>query len=428
METNIIKGNLNITGKLAILGGEPVIKNISSPIGPAPYIDETMVDAIVKTTRSGIWCRIQSAKGTVSTFEKEYAKLMGTKYCVAVGAGTQALNTAVEAFGIGPEDEVITSPATDIGTLSAILFSRALPVFADLDKESFQLDPEDVERKITANTKAIIPVHLGGQPANMERIMTIARKHNLKVIEDACQAHLTEYQGKLLGTIGDLGCFSFQASKNIACGEGGAVIGNDEEVMERCFTIQNHGTSRKGLTETIGPKYRMNEFEGAILLGQLPGVKERHARRDTNARYMNSKFKDFPGIVPQKLYEGTGRCAWWHYLTFYHKEHFNNVDRSKVIKALAAEGVRCSGYITTGLHRSVVASDHILNLNVYKKMYSRARLKKYREELSLPNCDKVGQENLMFGAIGLETTKDTMDSIFNAIVKVYENRDKLASL
>ena len=171
---------------------------------------------------------------------------MGTRFCVGVGAGTQALSASVEALGIGAGDEVITSPYTDIGTLSGILFSRALPVLADLDRESFQLDPDDVERKITENTKAIMPVHIGGQPADLERIMAIAKKHNLKVIEDACQAHLTEYQGKKLGTIGDLGCFSFQASKYIACGEGGAVVGDDEELMDNVYTVQNHGTSRKG--------------------------------------------------------------------------------------------------------------------------------------------------------------------------------------
>jgi len=162
----------------------------------------------------------------------------------------------VEALGIGPGDEVITSPFTDPGTISSILTSQALPVLADLDRESFQLDPDDVERKITENTRAIMPVHIWGQPANMERIMAIARKHNLRVIEDACQAHLSEYQGKKLGTIGDLGCFSFQSSKTIASGEGEAIIGNNEELMDKCYTVHNHGTSRKGRTETIGPKYR----------------------------------------------------------------------------------------------------------------------------------------------------------------------------
>ena len=416
----------NITdnaGKLAILGGEQIRKNKSWPSWP--YIDENVVDSIVKTTRSGIWCRIDSKSGTVSTFEKAYAELMGVKTSVAVGSGTQALSTCVEALGIGPGDEVITSPYTDPGTLQSILGSRALPVLADLDRESYQLDPDDVERRITENTRAIMPVHIMGQPCNMERIMAIATKHNLKVIEDACQAHLSEYQGKKLGTIGDLGCFSFQTSKTIACGEGGAIIGNDELLMDKCFTVQNHGTSRRGRTETIGPKYRMNEFEGAILLGQLAGAKERFIRRNENAAYLTSKLKDFPGVVPQKLYEGTKSGSFYLYAMSYHKEHFNNAERSKFLKALNAEGISLSGYIPNGLHKEPWV-DHILNLKVYQKMYSPARLKRYREEMSNPVCDKVCDEMLMLWASGpLLGEKTDMDDIINAIMKVYDNRDKL---
>lgn len=410
-------------GKLAILGGEQIRKNKSWPSWP--YIDENVVDSIVKTTRSGIWCRIDSKSGTVSAFEKAYAELMGVKTSVAVGSGTQALSTCVEALGIGPGDEVITSPYTDPGTLESILGSRALPVLADLDRESYQLDPDDVERRISENTRAIMPVHIMGQPCNMERIMAIAGKHNLKVIEDACQAHLSEYQGKKLGTIGDVGCFSFQTSKTIACGEGGAIIGNDEELMDKCFTVQNHGTSRRGRTETIGPKYRMNEFEGAILLGQLAGAKERFIRRNENAAYLTSKLKDFPGVVPQKLYEGTKSGSFYLYAMSYHKEHFNNAERSKFLKALNAEGISLSGYIPNGLHKEPWV-DHILNLKVYQKMYSPARLKKYREEMSCPVCDKVCDEMLMLWASGpLLGEKSDMDDIINAIMKVYDNRDKL---
>src|SRR5512137_1129995 len=171
-------------GKLAILGGTPVAKDKVWP--DWPYVDERVVEEVVKTTRSGIWCRIQSPNGTVPTFEQEFAKIYGTKTSVSTGSGTQALNTVVEAMGIGPGDEIITSPYTDPGTIQGILVSRALPVMADLDTESFQLDPADVERKITKKTKALMPVHIMGQPCNMERIMQIAAKHNLKIIEDSC--------------------------------------------------------------------------------------------------------------------------------------------------------------------------------------------------------------------------------------------------
>lgn len=416
------------TRKLAILGGEPVISNNPPAMAPGPYIDDKMIESMAKTIKSGIWCRIQSPDGTVPTFEKEFAKFMGTKFSVSTGAGTQALNTCVEALGIGAGDEVITSPYTDIGTISGILFSRALPVFADLDRESFQLDPDEVEKRINKNTKAIIPVHIGGQPANMERIMQIARKHNLPVIEDACQAHLTEYQGKKLGTIGDLGCFSFQASKNIACGEGGAIIGNDEVLMDKCFTVMNHGTTRGGQHALIGPKYRMNELEAALLLPQLQTIKGRHDKRNENAWYMRGKLRDFPGIISQKLHEGTGTSAWWLYMASYRKEKFANAPRDKFIKALSAEGVNAGSYIKYGFHNSDVIQKHILDLKVYRKFYTAERLKKYRDELACPVCDAVCNEEMITFDIPAAPKRSYLDRMFDAIVKVYENRDKLNSL
>lgn len=420
-------GNLtNKASMLAILGGQPVRQNKAWP--EWPYWDDEVIDTLTKTARSRIWCRIQSASGTVPTFEKEYAKLTGARFCVATGAGTQALHTCVEAMDIGPGDEIITSPYTDPGTIASILSARALPVMADLDPASYQLDPDDVERRITENTKALMPVHMMGQPADMRRIMAIAKKHNLPVIEDACQAHLARFDGKTLGTIGDVGCFSFQSSKTIACGEGGAIIGSDETLMDRCYTVHNHGTSRRGLTETIGPKYRMNEFEAAVLLGQLSGAKERFERRNQNAAYLSSRLKDIPGLTPQKLYEGTESGSFYLYPMSYHKELFNGVPRATFLKALAAEGVSLSPYIARGLHREPWI-DHILDSKVYKKMYSAQRLREYREQCACPKCDQVCEEMAMLWASGpLLGAPQDMDDIADAIEKVWINRDQLAQV
>ena len=419
----------NVAGKagtLAVLGGDPVRKNKGWPAWP--YRDDEVMDSLENTANSGIWCRIQSKSGAVPTFEKKYADLMGTAFCVATGSGTQALHTCVEAMGIGPGDEVITSPYTDPGTIASILCARALPVLADLDPESFQLDPDDVERKITENTRAIMPVHIMGQPCDIDRIMAIARKHNLKVIEDACQGHLGEYRGKKLGTIGDLGAFSFQTSKTIACGEGGAIVGNEEQLMDQCYTVHNHGTSRRGRTEVIGPKYRMNEFEGAVLLGQLPGVQERFARRNENAKYLASKLKGFPGVVPQKLYDGTDSGAFYVYGLTYRKEHFNDASRGAFIKAIRSEGVGFGSYIGQGLHKEPWV-EHILSDKVYQRMYSAERLRQYREENACPHCDEVCQNVIAFWSSGiLLGEKEDMDDIVNAIFKVHENRDKLKAV
>ncbi len=412
-------------GKLAIHGGTPVRVKVW-PKWPAMIADEKLIESVVKTTKSGIWSRIQSPTGTVATFEKEYARLMGTQFCIGTGSGTQALATSVEAMDFGPGDEIITSPYSDFGTVSAILTSRALPVLVDLDRDSFQLDPDEIEKKINKNTKAIIPVHIMGMPCNMERIMAIARKHNLKVIEDACQANFSKYQGKQLGTIGDLGCFSFQASKQISCGEGGAIIGNDEVLMDRCFTVQNHGTNRKGFNVTIGPKYRMNEFEGAVLMGQIAGARERFEKRNTNAAYLDAKLKGFPGLVPQKKYPGTESSGYYKYAMSYRKEHFNNADRSKFLKALSAEGINLSPYIARGFHVEPWV-DEIIGLREYKALYSPARLKHYKEEMQMPVCDLVCNEEMVVleGVASLLGSTQDMDDVVNAIMKVYENRDKL---
>ncbi len=399
-------GNLaKKASKLAILGGEPVRKNKSLP--DWPQCDDKIVESVVKTTRSGNWCRIQGGANAVVTLEKEFAKLEGAKFCVATGSGTQSLHTCVEALGIGPGDEIITSPYTD--------------------PASFQLDPAEVEKRINENTKAIMPVHMMGQSCDIDSIMAIAKKHNLKVIEDAAQAHLAEHRGRKLGTIGDVGCFSFQSSKVLACGEGGAIIGNDEALMDKCYTVHNHGTSRKGLTETIGPKYRMNEFEAAVLLGQWPGLLERHARRNENAAYLTSRLKDIPCLVPQKLYEGTNAGSFYLYAMSYHKEHLNGIDRATFLKALNAEGVNLSPYIVKGLHREPWI-ENVLKTKVYQTMYSPARLRKYREESACPKCDQVCEQMAMIWASGpLLASHDVMVEIADAIEKVYVNRDQLKS-
>ncbi len=412
---------------LAVLGGTPV--RPAGPIGPPwPYVDEQVVDSVVKTTKSRVWSRIQSRNGTVPTFEESFAKLIGTKYSVGTGSGTQALSTCVEALGIGPGDEVITSPYTDFGTISSILTSRALPVLVDLEPDTYQLDPAEVEKRINKNTKAIMPVHIFGVACDMERIMVIAKQHNLNVIEDACQAPLARYQGKGLGTIGDVGCFSFQASKPIACGEGGAVVGNDEQLMDACYTVQNRGANRKGSNATIGPKYRMNEFEGAILMGQFPGIKERFDIRNDNANYLRSALKDFNALKPQRHYPGTESGAYYHFGMTYNKQEWG-VDRSIFLKAVAAEGVSLGSYISYQLHHEPWIN-HILGLKSYKAMYSKSRLKEYKEGMDLPNCDRIIKETMVsFAGSGtLLANRDEMKNIIDAIMKVYKNRDKLKAV
>ncbi|AHF14496.1 DegT/DnrJ/EryC1/StrS family aminotransferase [Niabella soli] len=411
--------------KLAISGGAPV-RTQPWPQWPAMIVDDAMLANITATTKSGAWSRINNpVNGTVASFEKKYAALTGAKYCVGTGSGTQALGVCVDALGIQPGDEVITSPYTDFGTISSILSARALPILADLDYKSYQIDAAAIEKKISPNTKAIMPVHIMGSACNMDAIMAVANKKNIPVIEDACQANFAKYKGQQLGTIGKLGCFSFQGSKQIAAGEGGAVIGNDDVLMDRVYTIQNHGTNKKGQNITIGQKMRMNEFEGSILLSQLEHAVERFEKRNENARYLSSKIKNIPGLTPQLQYEGSNSSGYYLYSFTYDKKHFNNADRALFLKALGAEGIPAGGYIKGMQHD--LWTDHILQLDTYKKNYSKQQLQFFKDSLQLPNCDKVSDTVIVIsgGAILLGSKAD-MDDIINALEKIYTNRNNLS--
>src|SRR5436190_16602558 len=252
----------------ALLGGTPVHKG---PWPAWPVWKESWEPAVVQVLRSGHWFRGNGEH--VAEFESAYAKLLGAKRCLATASGTTALLVALQVMDVDAGDEVIVSPFTFIATYNAILVNKALPVFADTDPATLTMDPASIESRITERTRAILPVHIYGMPCEMDAINAIARQHQLAVIEDACQAWLAEYKGRKCGTLGDLGCFSFQNSKHIPSGEGGAVTGNSDELMDRCHAFHNVGRatgSFKGKKEyfTRGSNYRMQQFQAVILMPQ----------------------------------------------------------------------------------------------------------------------------------------------------------------
>jgi len=411
-------------GKLAMHGGQPV-RAKSWPSWPV--WDKSAEDSILSVLRSGNWYRGRGTK--VSEFEKKYAELMGTKRCLATASGTTALLVAMHVLGIDAGDEVIVSPYTFIATYNVLFLSKALPVFADTDPETFQINPDKVEERINENTKAILPVHILGLPANMDKINAIAKKHNLLVIEDACQAWLAEWEGKKCGTLSDLGCFSFQNSKHLPAGEGGAIVGDDEEIMDRCYSFHNCGrpygsVKRTSSYPTRGSNRRMQEFQAVILMSQMKRLEQDTQTRWENAQYLTSKIKDIPGIIPHKLYPQVTKAAYHLYPFRYKKEHFNNADRSKFLRALSAEGIPCSGGYEPQYKDGLV--EEALNSKGYKRLYSKQRLNRYRQELHYPDNDQLCEEAVWLSQRLLLTSKKDMDDIADAILKVYENRDKLA--
>jgi dTDP-4-amino-4,6-dideoxygalactose transaminase len=326
-------------------------------------------------------------------------------------------------------DEVLVAPYTFIATYNVVFQNKALPVFVDTNQETFTMDPDKIEERINERTKAILPVHILGLPADMDRINAIAKKHNLVVIEDACQAWLAEYQQKKCGTLGDLGCFSFQNSKNLPAGEGGAVIGDDEELMDRCYSFHNCGRPYQSVKKTsnypvLGTNYRMQQFQAVILMSQMERIHKDADIRLENALYLDSKLEEIPGIIPYKLAPGATRSAYHLYPFRYKKEYFNNLSREKFLSAIEAEGIPCSGGYGPQNEDGLI--EEALNSTSYKRLYSAQRLKRYREENHYPNNDQLCREAVWLGQEMLLGTRIDMDDIADAITKIYENSERLA--
>lgn len=231
-------------------------------------------------------------------FEKKFAEYIGVKHCIGVGSGTDALRLALEALKIGPGDDVITAPNTYIATCEAITHAGANVRFVDAHPQTYNINPEKIEKAITSSTKAIIPVHLYGQPADMDPIMKIANRHNLYVIEDCAQAHGATYKGRKVGNFGHVACFSFYPGINLgAYGDGGAVLTNDEAIAERVRILRNHGQKVKYEHLVVGYCHRLDNLQAAILNVKLPYIDEWNARRRHHADLYNQFLKNVPGIV-----------------------------------------------------------------------------------------------------------------------------------
>jgi perosamine synthetase len=409
--------------KLAINGGE---KTHTSPWPKWPYWDESAEQGILEMYRSGRWWRGNGEY--VAEFEKKYATLMGAKRCLATASGTTALIVALDVLGVDAGDEVLVSPYTFIATYNAIFAHKALPVFIDSDPETFLIDPKKIEARITERTAAIVPVHIYGLPVDMDSVNKAAKSHNLKVVEDACQAWLAEYRGKRTGTLGDLGCFSFQNSKHLPAGEGGAILGNDDAVMDRCHSFHNCGRPYGGMKSAPGypfrgGNYRMQQSQALILMSQMKRFEKDNDVRLASALYLDNKLKEIPGIIPYKLAEGATRAVYHLYPFRYVREKFNNIPKEKFLRALSAEGIPCSsGY---GKQNKDGLFEEAFNSRGYKRLFSESRIKQWRDENYLPGNDQLCDQAVTFSQSMLLGSKADMDDIVNSITKIYENRDSL---
>ncbi len=430
--TSSLYGNvIKKTNKLALLGGTPVrTKKFPSTW---PIFDENEEKALLKALRNRNWCCLRG--NFVYDFEKEFAEAMGARYCTLSNGGTTALSVSLHVLGVGPGDEVITTPNTFIATINVICNVHALPVFVDIDGDTGSMNAELIEKAITEHTKVILPVHLAGFPVDIEKIMAIANRHNIPVIEDACQSVFAEVNSKKVGTFGTTGCISFQEWKSLVSGEGGAILGNDEEIMRRCAAFINNGRDPKRVRRGYpypGSNHRMTEFQAAILTEQFKRFKKQDALRQKNGKYLEEKLSEIPGLKPKKRYCDKTRFTYVSFELDYDKRYFNDVPASKFAEALRAEGVPISGRgrkYSGGCHKEGMLEEH-LNSDAFKGSFSQARLKEYRESLlRLPVMDNVepcGKEMLSVDSkIAFLEGKKDMDDIIEAFAKVAQNIDKI---
>ncbi len=379
-----------------------------------PVWDDSDAIGLLDVLNSGRWGRLTGKR--VAEFEQRWRETMRAKHCVATTSGTTALMTALGALDIGPGDEVVLPPYTFVATFNVITNNYALPVFVDSDIESMQIDATKIGAAITDNTKLILPVHIAGSPADLDTVTQVADKYKIPFIEDACQAPLAVWRGQPVGTHGMGGCFSFQASKNLTAGEGGAVLTNDADFANRCYDFQTPGGSRAKSSSGRGSNFRMTEFQGSILLTQLARLETQAKLRDENAKYLSELLAKIPGIKPAKLYDGCDRSAWHLYMFHYDPQAFGGRPREVFLKELSAAGVSASpGY--SALNRSA----HVMALAKnphYIKIYGSDFMASWAERNACPVNDQLCQQAVWFTQTVLLGSRTDMERIAAAIDQV----------
>lgn len=352
-------------------------------------LKEEMDNAILEVVESGRYILGENVK----TFEKEMAEFTGAKYAIGVANGTDALHLTLEAYGIEEGDEVITTPFTFFATAEVISQVGATPIFVDIDKDTYNIDVNKIEEKITDKTKAIMPVHIFGQPADMDKIMDIAEKHNLIVIEDACQAIGSSYKGKEIGSIGHAGCFSFFPTKNLGCyGDGGMIVTNDEEIAEKLRMLRFHGQKVKYYNEILGYNSRLDEMQAAILRIKLRHLKDWNEKRRQHSYRYNELLKDTPLKTPVELED---------IYSVYHLYILQSEERENLLSHLKENGVSTGIYYPVPLHLQ----------NVYKDLG-------YKEG-DLPNAEYTSKRTFAL-PLYPEMTKEQQDYIVEKVKEFYK--------
>lgn len=416
---------------LAILGGRPVRKR---PFPAYPVIGKEEKKAVLSVLEAGHLSMFAASAGPqflggpkIREFERAFLKYHKVKHAVSVNSGTAGLHIALASLGIGPGDEVITTPYTFTSTATAILMHNAIPVFADVDPATFNLDPRKVKKAITKRTKALIVVHLLGLPAEMDEFINLAKEHHLGIIEDCAQAVGAVYHNRLVGTIGDAGVFSFQETKNIATGEGGMVITDDSRIVRKCRMLRNHGEiilegkPRDYLSNMVGWNYRMTELEAAVGIEQLKKLDKFNSIRIGLAGYLSQKLINFTGItLPQP--SKNVRHVYNVYGIRYDKNKVG-IPRDVFIKALNVEGIPATAGYPRPLYLNPLFQKKIAYGNkgcpFSCSFYNRKV--KYEKGLCPIAEDLCENSALWFPFVRPPATTDDMADVASAFTKIFSN-------
>lgn len=406
--------------KPAILGGTPLCPD-EWPRWPITLPED--IAAVDEVLKSGDWYRYNAdGESSVDVFEKQWARALNVPYCQATSSGTSALITALASLGLGPGDEVLVPPYTFIATVNAVLIHHALPVFVDSDPATAQIDPAKIEERINENTRCVMPVHLGGASCDIEHVLEIAKRKQLAVIEDSCQTHTGEWKGKRLGTFGDAGCYSFQNSKNLTSGEGGAMVTSDETIYHRAQSYQDNGGGRAkhdGKYTGNGANLRLTNFQGALIQHQLTRLEAQSKIREANADYLRHQFEEIGGVRAKKLLPGTTRHGYHLFIFEFDPEAFAGMDKRKFVAALRAEGLPIGGgYSATNKMdwaKRLVADRH------FRRIYGDTRLKKWQQENVLPANDRMIKTTCWFVQNVLLSVRERMEQMVAAFRRVKQH-------
>jgi len=370
-----------------------------------PIVGEEEIEAVKRVLESGML-----AEGKVSReLEKLFAEYTGTKFATVTNNGTTALSTALEAMGLEPGDEVITSPFTFIASANSIAMIGAVPVFVDIKPDTYNLDPELIEDAITDKTRAIMPVHIFGMPSDMNHILEIAESHDLQVIEDACQAHGAEVDGKKVGSLGHVGAFSFYATKNMMTGEGGMITTDNEELLDEILMVKNHGRGKEGGYShyRIGYNNRMMDIVSAIGIEQLRRLPKAVKQRRENAKEYDDFLSEFDSISPQA--EKPGLMSSYHlYAPCIYSE---KITRDELVTALRSEGVGSRAVYALPCHLQGTY------LNIHKWRWAKFVDYPNYSSIHLPVSEEIGQRHFDI-PVHPSLTEEDKEHIKNAFYKI----------